>query len=108
MSRNKPAEPVWTANTISPGGMELHLDRAEAEKYNVDPDAYAAQHLGLTKIEYYQWLDLEGQPLCGHQAAGGDLCRSRTGGFQLTAKEWKARHRKFFCAAHARKAGREK
>lgn len=106
MSRNGPAEPMWIANVAVPeGGHDIYMDEAEAEKYNADPDAYAAQYFGLTKIEYLQWLDLEGSPLCGHRTAGGDPCRNRTGGFQLSASEWKARHRKFICAAH-RKVGR--
>lgn len=109
MSRNGPAAPIWIANVATPrGGEDLHLDQEEAAKYNADPDAYAARHFGLSKVEYLQWLDLEGSPACGHRTAGGDLCRNRTGGFQLAASEWKARHRKFFCAAHGPEAGRHR
>ena len=101
MSRNAKAEPVWLVNVIvPPGGETLILTAEEAESYNADPDAFAAEHFGLSKREYLQWLDLEGQPLCGHRTKSGDLCRNVTGGFQLRAAEWKARHRKLFCTAH--------
>jgi hypothetical protein len=104
MSRNAPAEQIWIANVVVPGGgNDIYFDEQEAHKYNADPDGYAARHFGLTKIEYLQWIDLDGAPLCGHRTAGGDLCRNLTGGNQLRASEWKARHRKFRCATHAPK-----
>jgi hypothetical protein len=40
---------------------------------------------GLSKIEYLQWVDLDGAPLCGHRAKRDDLCRNMTGGYQLRA-----------------------
>jgi hypothetical protein len=109
MSRNGPAEPIWTVNVITVwGGENLFLTEAEAKRYNADPDAFAARHFGLSKIEYYQWLDTEGSPLCGHRTASGDKCRNRTGGFQHVPNHWKSKHRKHLCAAHARKTEREK
>ena len=80
--------------------MTTYLDDEEAERYNADPDAYAASHFRLSKIEYLQWVDLEGAPLCGHRTKGGDLCCNMTSGYQLRATEWKARHRKLFCTSH--------
>lgn len=101
MSRNPKAEPVWIVNVAVPGGgNNLILEPDEAIRYNVDPDAYAAEHFGLTKREYLQWIDLDGAPLCGHRTRGGDLCRNLTGGSQLRATVWKERHRKSFCTAH--------
>jgi hypothetical protein len=101
MSRNPKAEPIWIANVYVPGGgHDIYMNEEDADRYNADPDAYAAQHFGLTKIEYLQWIDLDGAPLCGHRTAGGDLCRNMTGGSQLKASKWKARHRKFYCASH--------
>ena len=109
MSRNKPADPVWVANVITVwGGENIFMKQEEAAEYEADPDAYAAKHFGLTKIEYYQWLDTEGSPLCGHRTARGDTCRNRTGGFQLVPRHWQARHRKLFCKAHTPKAGSKK
>ena len=101
MSRNSPAERVWRTNIAVPGGGNtLYLDSEEAERYDADPDTYAASHFGLSKIEYLQWVDLEGAPLCGHRTKGGDLCRNMTGGYQLHAADWQKRHRKLFCTSH--------
>lgn len=109
MSRNKPADPVWVANVITVwGGENLFMSQEEAADYETDRDAYAAKHFGLTKIEYYQWLDTEGSPLCGHRTMRGDTCRNRTGGFQLVPRHWKTLHRKRFCKAHTPKAGSKK
>jgi hypothetical protein len=61
MGRNSPAEQVWHTNIAVPGvGNTLYLDDEEAERYNADPDAYAASQFGLSKIEYLQWVELEG------------------------------------------------
>jgi hypothetical protein len=103
VSKNKPASAVWIAEIAIPGGWnQLILSEAEARNYDTDPDLYAARHFGLTKIEYLQWIDLDGAPLCSHRTRGGDLCKNNTGGYQLEAKEWKARHRKIRCAAHSK------
>lgn len=109
MSRNKPAEPVWVANVVTVwGGENIFMNREEAHAYEADPDAYAAHHFGLTKVEYYQWLDTQGAPLCRHRTKGGDMCRNLTGGQQLVPRHWKSLHRKLFCKAHAPKAGVKK
>ncbi|MGM5027701.1 hypothetical protein AB8B02_15885 [Tardiphaga sp. 862_B3_N4_1] len=101
MSRNSQAKPIWQTNIAVPGGGNfLYLDNEKAERYNADPDAYAADHFGLSKIEYMQWIDLDGAPLCGHRTKKGDLCRNMTGGYQLRAGEWQKRHRRLFCASH--------
>jgi hypothetical protein len=101
MGRNSPAEQIWRANVAVPGGgSTLFFNREEAERYNADPDAYAASHFGLSKIEYLQWVELEGAPLCGQRTKGGDPCRNMTGGYQLDAAEWQARHRKLYCTSH--------
>jgi hypothetical protein len=93
MSRNSRAEPVWITNVAVPGGGN--------QRYNADPDAFAGQHFGLSKIEYLQWIDLDGAPLCCHRTKGGDLCRNMTGGYQLRAAKWKSRHRKLACTSHS-------
>jgi hypothetical protein len=103
MGKNRPGV-LHHVNIAIPGGrVNIELDDAQAAEYNTDPDAYAARHLGLTKFEYVLWVDLDGAPLCGARTQGGDLCRNAVpGGVQLPASEWKARHRKDFCATHAR------
>lgn len=103
MSRNKPAEPIWVAFIAVPGGANrLHLDEREAAKFNSDPDGYAAKEVDLSKVEYLQWIDTDGAALCGHRTKGGDLCRNLVSRIQLSAKEWKAKHRTGLCATHAR------
>jgi hypothetical protein len=92
---------MWMANIAIPGGgRDIILDEQEAARYNTDPDAYAGELYGLNKIEYLQWIDFAGAPLCGHRTKGGDLCRNLVGPIQLRAKQRKARHRKFQCTAH--------
>lgn len=109
MSRNQPAEQVWVTNAITVwGGENIFMSKPEAALYAADPDAFVAMRFGLTKIEYYQWLDTQGSPLCGHRTARGDMCRNLTGGQQLVPQHWKSKHRKLFCTAHARKTGLKK
>lgn len=109
MSRNEPADQIWHANIITVwGGQDLFMSNDEAAQYAADADAYAAKRMGLSKIEYLQWLDTEGAPLCLHRTANGDLCKNRTGGYQLTPAHWKSLHRKLHCAAHAKKAASKK
>ncbi len=101
MTRNPQAEPVWLAYVAVPGGSnKLLLSPDEAALYNADPDGYAAEYFKLSKLEYHQWVELDGAPLCGHRTKSGDLCRNITDGSQLDARVWQKRHRKLFCVAH--------
>lgn len=85
-----------------PGGATtIDIDGADVARYNADPDAYAAQHFGLTTAEYDEWIELDGAPLCRCRTASGDFCRRSPGRGQLDAREWKARHRKLTCAFHS-------
>lgn len=103
-SRNKKCEPKWMAEIAIPGGnWTIFLSEQEAIDYNADPDGYAAALHGLTKIEYLQWVDLDGAPLCSHRSKDGDLCPNSTGQIQLGAAEWKALHRNVRCAVHCKK-----
>ncbi len=104
MSGNSKSEAIWTANVAVPGGGNtIYFEsREEAKTYDADPDAFAAKHFGLTKIEYLQWVDTDGAALCSHRTKGGDLCRNLISRIQLSAKQWKARHRKALCTTHAR------
>ncbi len=101
MTINASAEPVWVANIKCPwGGESLYLDEDEARQFNSDPDQGAANHFGISKLEYIEWFSCDGAPLCKHRTKSGDLCRNMTGGFQMRPKAWKAKHRKLFCSAH--------
>jgi hypothetical protein len=88
MSRNRPAE-FALVNIAVPGGwQDQSFPLEDVAVYNADPDGYAANLLRLTKMEYLEWLDLDGAPLCGHRTQGGDLCRNLTGGSQLS-RPWR-------------------
>jgi hypothetical protein len=101
MPINSPAEPVWVANIRCPwGGESLYLSEEEASEFNSDPDGHAAKHFGISKLEYIEWLNCDGAPLCKHRTKGGDRCRNMTGGMQMRPKEWKTKHRAFFCSSH--------
>jgi hypothetical protein len=93
---------MWLAYIAIPAGTETIRfdDVREVDSYNADPDLYAAAMHGLSKIEYLQWVDLDGAPLCGHRTRTGDLCRHVIGRVQLGAQEWLATHRKGRCPAH--------
>jgi hypothetical protein len=104
MSRNKLATPTWRIEIAVPGGCHtFYLDASEVAQFNADPDLYAAEMHDLTKVEYLQWIDLDGVPLCGHRTRGGDLCRNIIGPSQQKAAKWKTVHRKGRCAVHGRK-----
>jgi hypothetical protein len=102
MSRNKPAMSTWTAFVAIPGGAKtLHFcEFEEAERYNADPDLWAAEMYGMTKAEYLEWINLDGAPLCRAETKNGRQCRNVIGRTQQCAREWKALHRKGCCVAH--------
>jgi len=107
MSINRPYEPeiLYIVNVARPGGGEdIDLENAATlEIYNRDPDEYAARYYGLTKLQYIEWITLDGNPLCGTRTAKGDLCRNQSGPGQLGAADWLLFHRKSTCSSHARK-----
>jgi hypothetical protein len=94
----------WVTGVRRPGGWgTIYIDTAaEAASYTADPEAWTAAYFGLTKEEYAEWVDLDGIPLCSCRTAKGTMCRATCGHSQLSADEWKARHRRLPCAVHAR------
>lgn len=70
-------------------GRRARSDGAQGHGVRATPDVPDATRgvvgelFGLTKVEYLQWVDLDGAPLCGHRTAGGNLSRNMTGGFRL-------------------------
>jgi len=95
------------------GCTSIFMTIPEIEKYNADPDAYAAAHFGLSVSEYVEWIELEGVALCGEKTRKGHPCKawlagSRPGPIVEQARQWKATHREFACPAHGgpRKAER--
>lgn len=89
------------ANVRVPGGANnISLDEEDLQRYRADPDGLAAEKFGLSKIEYIEWVELDGTPLCSHRTKAGDLCRNATSRIQQSASSWKAAHRKFVCSSH--------
>ena len=96
-------EVLSVVNVRRPGGGEtIYLKPSEVPLFKADPDAFAAKHYGLTVAQYAEWVATEGAPLCGDRTAKGTLCKNLTGGFQLSASEWKALHRELSCHSHAK------
>ncbi len=101
MAINSPATQIWIAHVVTPAGAEnLYLDDDEARQFNENPDAFAAKHFGLSKIDYIQWIGCDGAPLCKHRTKTGDLCRNMTGRIQMRPKDWKKQHRQSYCSSH--------
>jgi hypothetical protein len=87
----------------TPGGVRtIHLDPADERtaRYRADPDQFAADEVGLSKDEYREWVALDGMALCGERTKSGALCKNLISRIQLSAKDWKARHRQGACHSH--------
>lgn len=107
MPINGKAEAFWSACMASPGGATtIHLDESEVAAFDGDPDGYAAKYFGLSLQDYYEWVHLDGTPLCGETTKSGALCKVPCGRTQLGPSEWSERHRNEVCGTHAKLAGR--
>ncbi|PVE23662.1 hypothetical protein DC522_14525 [Microvirga sp. KLBC 81] len=83
------------------GGEYVSLTEQEVAEYKRDPDGFAAKHFGLTRDEYQEWIECGGEAKCGAKTKAGKLCgNTLKGGSQLSAEEWKARHRSEYCSTH--------
>jgi hypothetical protein len=93
---------IWEVCFTTPwGGEKNFLDREEVERYNADPDAFAARHFGFSSAdEYREWIETGGYALCGERARHGRLCRKLIGGGALEPAEWKQHHRSAPCSVH--------
>lgn len=92
---------VLSVNVARPGGgKDIYIAPADIVLYLRDPDGFAAEHFGLTKLEYIEWVTLDGAALCAARKRGGDLCRNVVSSAQLDPVEWKKRHRRGCCHAH--------
>lgn len=79
MSINDPSQIHYIANVRVPGGANnISLDEDEVQRYRTDPDGFVGETFGLSKLEYIEWVELDGTPLCSHRTKGGDLCRNAT------------------------------
>lgn len=94
--------PVWWVAISSAhdmGSDDLMLNRAQAEEYNKDPDAFSAKHIGITKQQYLDWvehgpeLQCVGTTKAGKRCQRGDLCM---GG----VKDWVEMSERYLCPSH--------
>jgi hypothetical protein len=83
-----------------PGAEQVVLTNEQADEYRRDPDGFAAAYFGLTRDDYREWLELDGGALCGATTKAGKLCSHMVSKTQLSAREWKERHRSEYCTTH--------
>jgi hypothetical protein len=98
---NDPAE--FVIEPFSPlGGFNMiTLTADEAAIYDANPDAWCAQHFGLTLKQYYEWNESGGVPFCGAITKAGKPCRNALSD-ALEPQEWLEWHRRYCCAAHSK------
>ena len=109
---NEPAfcETTWYACLVAPPGFggynaEIIFDSEsdeEIERYNSDPDAYAAEHFGFADVDdYREWVECEGRALCSERTKAGHLCTNNAAVERaLTPAQWRERHRSEPCTLH--------
>lgn len=85
----------------APGGnMSLILRSEEVPRFVTDRDQGIADHLGVLKSQYLDWLDTEGLPRCGATTAKGERCRNPiSGGIQRPLEVW-LKEDGGFCTVH--------
>jgi hypothetical protein len=82
------------------GGTSKFVTADELERFNRDPDSYAASELGMTVDEYREWIALGGMALCGGTTKAGRYCSTSLAGMGLNPADWRAIHREDYCKQH--------
>lgn len=89
----------------------------EVELFKKDPDAFAAKFFGLSKADYLEWNELDGEPLCCALTKSGRECKGRVAHWRIEeqrelrrktyrvdgpdyAASWKTLHRQYPCSLH--------
>jgi hypothetical protein len=95
-------EVEYVAALKTPWGSEpVTIAEQQVSEYQRDPDGFAAAYFALSRDEYQRWIERNGVALCGGTTKSGKPCSNPlTGGYQLKANEWKARHRAEYCKTH--------
>jgi len=94
--------PTWWISLSagrSMGSDYVMLNRAQAEEYNKDPNAYAARHAGVSKHDYLDWLENGPFVRCLANTKSGKRCRhgdACMGG----VKDWVEMQGNYFCFVH--------
>lgn len=75
MRRNGPVIHSVVLELLAPWGAEtVYPDDAGIARYTANPDGFAAAHFGLSESDYFEWLDTNGAPRCGHPTKSGKPC----------------------------------
>lgn len=82
------------------GGETIYLNTGDVDRYVRDPDGFAAEHFGLSKSDYREWVFHGGHALCAAQTKAGKPCRNFVTRHGTDAAEWKAAHRSEYCGSH--------
>ncbi|MCF1492064.1 hypothetical protein GOZ83_22025 [Agrobacterium vitis] len=92
---------AFLANVRVPGGgRRIVLQPQDVERFIADGEAVAADHFGLTKDEYQEWLATDGYVQCSAKTTSGSRCKNHvSGGSYYEADKWKAAVGEY-CATH--------
>lgn len=71
------------------GGTDIFLRPDELEAFDANPDAIAAQHLGVSLDVYLAWLSSGGDVQCSKKTQSGRTClKSISGGVIDNPRDW--------------------
>lgn len=84
--------------------MTIVLEPREVPAFVRDPEQGVADHFGVLKSQYLDWLATDGQPRCGSRTAKGERCRYHvSGGIRRSLEDW-LHEDGGFCAVHGGEA----
>jgi hypothetical protein len=112
---NSPADMLIYVSVQAPdvgGSHTIHLTIPEAERFNLDPDKWACDFLGINNVnDYREWCAYRGEAMCGANTKLGNPCghtgvlpeglRAICGGLPFAL--WHKLHRNILCGIHAKK-----
>lgn len=82
-------------------GKELRLNRDELVKYLEDPEAFAANHFGLSVEQYREWFWTKGVMLCAAKTTKGAQCKHEVLSQGMPPNVWlNYKEKQRFCTYH--------
>jgi hypothetical protein len=80
----------FVSHVRSPGGSTaVVLAPDDVSQFIQDRDTFAAQHFGVSRQQYLDWVETDGAPRCGATTKKGKRCANFVkGGIQRTIEEW--------------------
>jgi hypothetical protein len=71
------------------GTKTIFLEVDDLQRIVADRIQFVADHLGVTKSQYLDWIEAEGMPRCGATTRNGTPCQNFiSGGGPLPAQRW--------------------